>query len=186
MTAQIHDYLYYQGDEYAIVGVKGSGLASPLDFGIVPAMMSTACYRGYFAGYTCTGGMLFLTSLTVRAREGDYPAIDGVQPVIGGAFNAGQYRGLYLPVRYTDGLLIATNFIESLYIHMGFQKAPAYQTVIELWFESGTLRSALDYSEKMALVRQTQMQPAVANGARVEDVGQWIERMFSLDYEVDL
>jgi hypothetical protein len=186
MTAQIHDHIYYRGDEYAIVGIKGSGLPSPLDFGIIPVMMSTACYRGYFAGYTCTGDMLFLTSLTVRARTNTYPPVDDVHPVIGGAFNAGQYQGLYLPVRFTGGLLIARDFIQSMYIHMGFQKAPAYQTVIELWFENGNLRSAMDYSEKMALIRETLMQPANAAGARVEDVGQWIERMFSLEYEVDL
>lgn len=184
MTAQIHDHLYYRGDEYAIVGVKGSGLPSPLDFDIVPVMMSTACYRGYFAGYTCIGDRLFLTGLTVRAGDGDYPPIEGVQAVIGGAYNAGQYRGLYRSVAFTGGLLIGRNFIQSLYVHMGFQKAPAYQTVLELWFEGGNLRSAVDYSEKIALTREVQMQPATSNVT--QDVGEWIERMFSLDYEMDL
>jgi hypothetical protein len=89
MTAQITDKVVYQNESYQIIGVKGDELPRPQDFDMLPQMMSTACYRGYFMGFTCEGSRLFLTDMTVRAPE--YRPVNGVEVQIGGTFSAGQY-----------------------------------------------------------------------------------------------
>ena len=46
MTAQIQDCIVYQGEGYAIIGIKGEGLLRSSDYGMTPTIMHTACYRG--------------------------------------------------------------------------------------------------------------------------------------------
>src|SRR5262249_5565130 len=106
MTAQIPDRVWYRDEDYRIIGTKGQRLLSPLDFGMTPTMMSTACYRGYHADYSCIDQQFLLTALTVRTVDNVYPAIHGVNAVMGGTFHAGQYSSLQVPVPFDGALLI--------------------------------------------------------------------------------
>ncbi len=51
MTGQIHDRILYQGREYSLVGVNGTGLYNPADTGMQTMMLHTACYRGFYCVY---------------------------------------------------------------------------------------------------------------------------------------
>jgi hypothetical protein len=69
MTAQIPDEFRYMGELYSLIGLKGSPLYTPLDFGITPMMASTACYRGYVMRYDCVDGQLILDGMSVRTEK---------------------------------------------------------------------------------------------------------------------
>ena len=186
MTAQITDEVVYQGESYQIIGVKGALLPVPQDFGMIPQMMSTACYRGYFVEYTCEGSRLFLSEMTVRAAE--YKPINGVEVRIGGTFNAGQYFDIDLPLKFSGGLLIAKDFISTRYVHMGFQKPTSFQTVIELLIEDGKIVEVLDHSRKVAQMREdmAKMPAPGFDDPRMQSrhLQEWIHWTFSLDYNL--
>lgn len=217
MTAQITDHVIYQNTPYQLIGVKGSWLPNPGDYGLTPTMISTACYRGYYCDYTVRESRLLLTHLVIRVLEDDPPPIEGVAPIIGVRRKLGDkefppppMRGMYesfatdghyinydgaiyadlkVKTHFTGGLLIAGDFINSMYVHMGFQKPTSFKTVLELVFEDGELTSARDHSETMAERRAEMLKPHPRIGFDDEQKQQnhlkdWIEWTFSLDYDV--
>jgi len=46
MTAQFPDTIELDGEAYAIAGVQGAGLFSPVEHGLRPVARITACWRG--------------------------------------------------------------------------------------------------------------------------------------------
>ncbi|MEM4721362.1 MAG: hypothetical protein QXT73_04810 [Candidatus Methanomethylicaceae archaeon] len=46
-------------------------------------------------------------------------------------------------VPFIGKLRLAKDFIQELYVHMGFQKPSAYQTVLDLLFEEGYLKKLM-------------------------------------------
>lgn len=197
MTAQIQDRVWYQDEEYVIVGVKGSGLFIPQDFGMAGVMMSTGCYRGFYVTYGVEDGEFRLETMTIRAANGDYKPINGIKPVMH-EWQGGVYSRINLRVPFTGRLLLGKDFIGSMYVHMGFQKPPSYETVIELMIDHGVVLSSVDHSTSMADIR-TEMQrradearsaaqsqsPEERRGLDMERMQQWIDWMFSLDYDLD-
>lgn len=182
MTAQIQDRVVFQDEDYVIAGVKGSGLFLPSDFDMDSTMISTACYRGFYMTYHCENGQLWLTEMTLRAPGGKYKPIAGVKPVIDQEWHVGRYSGLRLKTPFTGGLLLGADFIGAMYVHMGFQKPTSYRSVIELSLEDGNLRSAVDHSEQIGQMRVNNQNRLKAG--RLDDIGGWISKMFSLDYDV--
>jgi len=193
VTAQIPDRLDYEGHEFSIVGIKGEGLAHPLDFGMQPTTIHTGCYRGYYSTYSCVNGKLKLISLTLRTADGTYIAIHDVRPELDRITNRdgkevtanATYSGLEIDVAFSGGLLVARDFIQEMYVHMGFQKPYAYERVIEMMFRNGQLVGQIDHSDRMAFIRQEvisgeERKPGSFNRDEMKD---WIEWTFSLDYD---
>jgi hypothetical protein len=150
MTAQTPDYVRYQDEQYDIVGVKGSGLVEPRKMGITHFIMSTGCWRGHYCTYKIAAGQLFLAEMAVGYDEA--LPIDGIVPVEDGYENV--YKGLKIPVSYTGGLLVGKNFIDSMYVHMGFQKPHTFEKLMEFRFDQGKLIEINDHSARMAGIRQ--------------------------------
>jgi hypothetical protein len=69
MTAQINDKVFYRQQEYDMAGVNGTGLFTPQEYGMRPARLSTACWRGYHCGYDLADGLLRLMDLTIALQE---------------------------------------------------------------------------------------------------------------------
>lgn len=147
MTAQISDTLFYKGEQYSIIGLRGDSLVTPEQFGMAPEMMHTACYRGYYSTYELTEKGLFLREITLRERNSRYRVIDGVEPTR--ERDAGTYTGLEHHVSFSGEIRFAKDFIRDLYVHMGFQKASAFETVYDATLEDGKLVSLVDRSEEM-------------------------------------
>lgn len=55
MTAQITDTVKYRGPECEILAVENEFPFDLREHGFNPAMMHTACYRGYFCLYVVQG-----------------------------------------------------------------------------------------------------------------------------------
>jgi hypothetical protein len=145
MTGQIHDKVIYAGTEYDLVSVDGEGLFEPSVYGMLPQMLHTACWRGFYCAYEIELSELFLTSLTIRTHDGHYPPVGGIFPSDDG-YGTMHYLGLRLPMLFRGKLLLGAEFIREKYVHMGFQSPDAYQKVVEVTFLAGKLISTQDRS----------------------------------------
>lgn len=81
------------------------------------------------------------------SRSNDHP-----EPTL--RYDGGIYADLNFPIPLTGGLLIALDFIEGMYIHLGFQRPEAFERVIEMLFEKGKIVQKVNHSETAAKVRE--------------------------------
>jgi hypothetical protein len=184
MTGQVPDELIYNESIYSIVGLKGEFLPEPFDFGFKPVSPNTANWRGFIMTYAIAEEHLLLRrmDLWVKEIDGKPPIINEVKPKLE---EEGIVRLIYdnleLRTEFTGKILIAKDFINSLYVHMGFQSPLSFETVIELVFQEGKLLSANNFSEKMKKYRKKN----ISDGKRKpnRDFQAWIARTFSLDYD---
>ncbi|MGK5550038.1 hypothetical protein ACSNOI_00345 [Actinomadura kijaniata] len=179
MTGQINDRVVYEGETYSLVGENGEGLFDPAAHGLEVRPLSTACWRGFIAEYTVAGDRLLLTEVELGLADPD-AEVFGVRPRGRGHGNP-PHTGLEIPVDFTGGLLIGRDFVQDLYVHMGFQAAWKYERVHELTFENGRLVGAVDRSEEAARERAApppQGPASDAPGATLE----WIKQTFSRRY----
>ncbi|MBD3190400.1 MAG: hypothetical protein GF308_07135 [Candidatus Heimdallarchaeota archaeon] len=183
MTAQQPDLFIYKGKEYSLIGVDGRELFDPADYNIQPTMVSTACYRGYVCTYSISEDYLVLKNLQIRT---DKPReINKKKPEKGKTGFSHEYSNLDLKIDFTGSLLIGKGFIQEMYVHMGFQRPISFETVRELYFEKGQLKEEKNLSKLMAKKRQDDphkdSQPDYQSG---EDTRSWIEKAFSLDFDL--
>ena len=151
MTAQIPDTFIYNGDAYQLIGIQGHGLITPMQFGMVPEMIHTACYRGFYATYELIENTLYLQKLTLREKNGRYLPIDGIEPEVKN-YQA-TYNNLDMNVPFTGQIRLARNFIDELYIHMGFQKPTAFKNVLDISLKKGKVVGTVDRSLEMGKKR---------------------------------
>ena len=184
MTGQIPDQVIYNNEIYDLVGLKGDGLYEPFDFGLTPVSPHTANWRGFVSCYEVSDKILTLKDLDVHISNSDnnFPEINGVRPTIQveGMIHL-KYENLKLKTNYTGTILIARDFIDSIYVHMGFQSPLSFNKVIELEFSKGDLISEKELSKKMKNFRKNKK---LDGKLKIdEDISNWINRTFSLDYD---
>lgn len=199
MTAQFCDIVTYEGEGYDLAGISGSGLFDPGEHGMEPTSWCTACWRGYTAAYKVEDDTLFLDRLSVcltepgmagerEVQKVQAPAVEGIAPQDiseqGSVFEY-RYENMHLPVPFTGGLLLAQDFLEDLYVHMGFHPAWKYRRVHELLFEEGRLTGVSDVSKKLAMLRSKMKKAKLEPGLETppKDLIEWIAECFSRDYE---
>ena len=159
MTAQAPDRVRYQRMKYDLVGVKGTGLFNPDQFGLVFGPTCSDNWRGYIVTYKVTDNLLKMEKLDFAAgldKNGEplteFPTIYGGQAKQ--TSTGPEYHYPPDTVPYTGGLLIGREFIQELYVHMGFQDAWKFRRVHELVFDQGRLTEHRDLSAAMEEYRQ--------------------------------
>jgi hypothetical protein len=184
MTAQINDSVSFEGRTYSIVGENGSGLFDPEALGFHAVALHTACWRGFYCTYAVRGRRLELDELHIRLAPPEPAVIFGKRPKTASKHGDAVYEDMGAPIEYTGGLLIADDFIEEMYVHMGFHPPYKYRVVHELIFDEGRLTSATDQSDVMEKVRESlrgrPLQPD--HDASEDEIEKWIEGTFSLKY----
>ncbi|MCE7748923.1 MAG: hypothetical protein GPJ51_11030 [Candidatus Heimdallarchaeota archaeon] len=178
MTGQIPDSFLYEGEVYSLIGIEEEEPFSPLDYDIMPEMASTACWRGFVLYYKLDDNYLTLQDMQLNTQEAK--KINGVKPMKTKDMFKFHYQDLNLKLDYTGKLLIARDFIDEMYVHMGFQRPIAFRKVVELDFNNGELLSVNDLSEQM----ENRRNKSPADGARPKtmkdkDVKNWIKDTFS-------
>jgi hypothetical protein len=186
MTAQISDSVTYRGKSYALAGKNGTGLFDPAAHGMKPVGKGSACWRGFICSYAVQDRKLLLDALAV-SLDRPAPTLFGVAPKSDKrrfqSFHA-IYEELAHVQPYTGGLLLAADFIEELYVHMGFHPAWKYREVHELVFRDGELEQEADRSEQIAEFRRALGDRPLEPGRRAKaaDTKRWIEQCFSQEY----
>jgi hypothetical protein len=154
MTSQIADSVVFQGDRYELIGIFGGVLAYPEQFGMKPMMTQTNCYRGFYATYELTDKSLFLRELSICVNNGNYKPIGGVMPVKDKVPRKTYvYHGLNEIMTFSGRIRLAKNFFSEFYIHMGYQKASAYETVLDITLTDGQVVQIKDRSQEMEMKR---------------------------------
>lgn len=168
MTAQIGDIYKHKNKEYSIVAMSAPINFKPQDFGLEPQARGTACWKGYWCEYHITDGKLLLKKLFMYNGEGKYPLLNGVG-VVEQTYHEGisitsgdtksrkvmlednmghrMYKNVNLQIKYSGKILVGDDFIRDYYIHIGYQRAWAYKTLIEFVFEDGNLIETIDHSD---------------------------------------
>ena len=147
MTAQINDVFKFNGEEYVVCGIDGPELFDPIKEGFEPKMASTACWRGFYLTFIADNMYLYLHEISIRQDEAK--VFKGIKPEKGEWMFSHKYTNLQYKLPFTGKILIAKDFIDSMYIHMGFQRPIAYKTVIELIIENGDVKEVVDHSDAM-------------------------------------
>lgn len=176
MTAQISDTFLFKGEEYSLVGTSGGELITPYDFGMKPKALHTACWRGFYSTYEITDDGIFLKNMTMQEKDGNYKPINNIMPEV--TDGEAHYTDVHMLVSFTGKLRLAKDFIDELYIHMGFQKPSAFRKVLDLSFENGLLIDVKDRSEEME-----QKRGAFKKKYESKDIIEGIYEAFSLDMD---
>lgn len=178
MTAQISDTFLFKGEEYTLVGMSGGELITPYDFGMKPEALHTACWRGFYSTYEISADEIFLKDMTMREKDGNYKPINNILPEV--TDGEAHYLDVHMRISFTGKVRIAKDFINELYIHMGFQKPSAFRKVLDLSFEDGLLIDVKDRSEEME-----QKRGAFKKEYESKDITEGIDEAFSLDMDVE-
>ena len=152
MAAQFPDSIQYNGEAYAIAGLRGNGLLDLSAMGVHSHSYATACYRGYVSHYECKDDFLTLQDFTVFTGGAKLQDLHGIQPseVLHGM--ASCYSGLKLPCPLDGDLVVVRDYSYREFGGVTPQPA-AYHIVKELRFINGRLVEELDHSKALESIR---------------------------------
>ena len=190
MTAQIGDSFKLDDSNYTMVAISEALNFDPGKYGIVPESICTACWRGFWCVYNINDKGIFLDNLYVNSQDDYYPEIEGVKAITEKEGDGRQsflghhlYKGLNIKIDYSGKILVGKDFLPQYYIHMGFQRAWAFEKLIELVFENGTLVEKNDQSEVAADIRKQIEKNNVFNKNMRQNTEKFVRNSFSLDYK---
>ena len=189
MTAQIPDKATYKGEEFDIVGVSGSDLFDPKAHGLQVMMASTACYNGYILSYKCENDEFILDKIHFRTNEKPVN-INGVKAKKHkekySMFNY-KFENLQMKTEFTGDIIIARNFIQEMYVHMGYQRPMAFREVYRFIIENDKIIEVKDLSKRMEERRKedSSKDSYPTNPEDEKEVHTWISKTFSREIEED-
>lgn len=180
MTAQVPDTYSYKGKKYSIIAMSEEIDFNPKDFGIDPQHTCTACWNGFAVDYDIKYDKLLLSRLWVSRSGSGYPDVNGVKvrKLEKGFIYSYVYEDVDMLMDYTGKIVIGCGFLDEYYIHMGFQRAWAYETVLELVFENGSLIKEIDHSENVRKIREDI--EAKKFEAKESNIHHFVHKSFSL------
>lgn len=191
MTAQIGDQFRYEGLEYSIVAISEPLRFDPSKYGITPVAVCSACWQGYWCHYDITSEGIFLEDLYISSKDDYYPAIEGVTPLRQPDSEANLvymghqvYKGLHIKMPYTGKLLIGKEFLHDYYIHMGYQRAWAYNVLVQLVFKNGRVIEQTDESKTAEQIRKKLAEDKKYEKMLSKNPKKFVNECFSLDYDV--
>ncbi|SCA55928.1 conserved hypothetical protein [Candidatus Terasakiella magnetica] len=176
MTAQFSNTIIYDGEFYDLIGIEGPELFHPSEYGMIPEMLHTACYAGFYCTFELTEDALKLRGLTLRDKNSNYVKIGDVEPMKD-EYQA-SYENLDVTIPFSGQIRLAKDFIDELYVHMGFQAPSSYQTVFDVNIENGRIHDVIDRSKEMEELRKGP--PEIK---RTSSIANFVRRAFSLKME---
>lgn len=79
MTFNRPDAIWYEDELYVILREPAKAVFDPESFGMKPAGIISAGYRGWWADYAIIGKKLFLMDLFINCADDNYPMLNGVE-----------------------------------------------------------------------------------------------------------
>ena len=186
MTAQTGDKFVFRGEDYSIVAISSPINFYPQNYGIKPRAFCTGCWKGYWCEYYISDKDIKLENLYINSQNGNYPEIRGIKPEKDGEkdflyMGYHLYKNLGMPVDYTGKIIVGKGFINKYYIHMGYQRAWAYEVLKELIFANGIFVESIDHSEMARKLRSELDEKAEENEKERCDIPLFVSKSFSLE-----
>ena len=158
MTAQVGDKIRNLDSRFNVWALSTPIEFSPEVFGIVPGVLSTACWRGFWCEYEIKEGHFSLKTLYVNSKDDNYPVINGILPLLEPYPEAKMlnymghhiYKDINVPIKYTGKIIAVDGFIMD---YIGFEHLRSFEKVMEWTFEDGRFESAIDLSNVIAEFR---------------------------------
>lgn len=155
MTAQIGDKFYYKGNRYTYVSIENELDFHPRDLGLTPFGGCTCCWRGHWCEYQILPEGLYLENLFICTKGDVYPDACGVKVFEEKAqMGCSIYPDLHRKIPYSGKIRVGTDFLPKYYIHGGYQRAWAYETLLEFEFRDGKLVRVTDHSHMGKVIRE--------------------------------
>lgn len=201
MTGQINDIFKHKRNKYNLVALSEPIGFEPKEYGLEPHASCTACWRGYWCEYDIRDDGLYLDKLFLHNEEDKYPVFNGITAVAPGfeelecidgssnkrgkrkfTKNMGHwtYDNVNLLIPYTGKILLGDKFLQEYYIHMGYQQAFAYETLVEFVFDNGKLVETIDHSNTVKKMRESMDLEELVDR---NDLNKFVNDSFSLDYK---
>ena len=141
--------------------------------------------------YAITNSELILDGFKLNSIEDILPAINGIKPIklpkkdnVWLNLFPYEYRDLNKKMPFNGSIWVGKDFIDSEYVHMGFQSPTAYKTVLKFDFKDGKIVKIEDKSKAVDSAREKgsykQIEPKSMNPKDIED---WIMKRFSLNID---
>ena len=186
MTAQVGDRFIYKGNNYSIVAINNPIQFSPVDYGIKPVACCSTCWNGYWCDYHISTKGIMLQNLYINSEDDYYPEINNVSPEKRNKksfkyMGHHLYKNLNIFMEYTGKILIGKGFIKEYYIHMGYQRAWAYEVLEEMIFDKGKLIKTVDHSEMAKKIRKELENKEEKIPKTSDNISAFVHESFSLE-----
>ncbi len=127
-----------------------------------------------------------LQNLYINSENDYYPKINNVSPERENKksfqyMGHHLYKNLNIFMEYTGKILIGKGFIKKYYIHMGYQRAWAYEVLDELIFDKGELIKTVDHSEMAKRLRLELENKAEEISKAGDNISLFVKESFSLE-----
>jgi hypothetical protein len=200
MTAQFSDIFIFKDVKFELAAFSSDEPFEPEEYQMQPTGRFTSCWRGFLCIYALKENNLILKDLSINLYDETNkterislrgPELNSVKPIAPDPeekhwFFNNNYQNVDLMLDYSGGMLIGNDFIEELYVHMGFHPAWKYKEVFELDFEKGILLSAVDKSHEMDVLRKhfqkMNIEPEINRIRNKKDSLAWIDYCFNRKY----
>ncbi len=160
MTGQMTSTMILDRVRWTIIDFRPECPFNWEDYDVRPVNASSACWAGHLEVYSLRNNRLNLkeSSVNLYEEEGDSgewkpvvgPDVNGVSAErLDSLFN-NQYNGINLRFDWDGDIVVATGFIDEMYVHMGHQSPDAFERVNRLEFKAGRLVNRVDMSDVAA------------------------------------
>ncbi len=153
MTAQASHSFLAGRREYSVIDWSASFPFAPELYGLKPEMASTAAYDGFLCTFAVVDQRLVVAHLWIALRlprNAERPRVggrDGEFVEFGPYGCDTRYQGINLPVDYTGGMLFGEDLLDLDYPCHDLPCPWIYQSVGEVLFESGRMKSVANRSD---------------------------------------
>ena len=160
MTGQMSSTMILDRVRWVILDFRPECPFNWEDYDVRPVEACTACWDGHLEVYSIRDKRLNLkeSSVNLYEQEGDSgewkpvvgPDVNGVSAErLDSLFN-NQYDGINLRFDWDGEIMVATGFIDGMYVHMGPPSPDAFERVNVLEFKAGRLVNRVDMSDVAA------------------------------------
>jgi hypothetical protein len=116
--------------------------------------------------------------MTINEKNGNYQPINDVMPA--NDENGMFYKDVNFPLLFLGKIRLAKDFIMERYVHQGFQKSSAFETVIDLRFENGRIVEIQDRSSEVEAIRKND-----GGWRKKRGLFKSIKKAYSLDMDLE-